>query len=109
MTAEEALKGMFVAALGGTLGWIASECAKETIRERNITPKAADSLLLLGGLAGWYFAQGYGKFFFGGLGAIGFGRLLIQFESGELESEGQQCPIRLIGSLWRWVLPPAPS
>lgn len=108
MTAEEALKGMFSAALGGTLGWIASECAKETIRDRKITPKAADSILMLGGLVGWYFARGYWKFFLGGVAAIGFGRLLIQFESGELESEGEQCPLKLIGSLWRWVLLPGP-
>lgn len=108
MTAEEALKGMFAAALGGTIGWVASECAKETIRERNITPKAADTILLISGLLGWYFSKGLWKFFLGGVASIGFGRLLIQFEAGELESEGQQCPLRLIGSLWRLVLLPVP-
>ena len=113
MTTELALKGIFAAGSGGLLGWMISECTKENIRERNITPKATDSAILIVGLLGFFLSKSdLVKFFFGGLASIGFGRLLIQFEAGELESAGEQCPLKYfkqkIGLLLPLVALPGP-
>lgn len=96
MTAEGALKGVFLIAFGGLTGWIFSECAKENIQERSLTPKVTDLAIMTLGLLGVIFAKGGWQFFSAGLAGIGFGRLLIQFEAGELESEGSQCPLRFL-------------
>lgn len=108
MTAEQALKGMFLAGSGGLLGWIISECTKETIRERNITPKATDTAILVMGLLSFFLSKGWWKFFAAGLAGIGFGRLLIQFEYGELEREGSQCPLQRFKALSGFLLLPVP-